>query len=29
MNLNDIENAANLIAGFCERVTPETDFRPA
>jgi endoglucanase len=28
MNLNDIENAAKLIAGFCERVTPETDFRP-
>jgi putative aminopeptidase FrvX len=29
MNLDDIENAALLIAGFCERVTPEIDWRPS
>ena len=28
MNLQDIENAAKLIAGFCERVTPEMDWTP-
>ncbi len=29
MNLDDIENAAVLIAGFCERVTSEIDWRPS
>lgn len=28
MNLQDIENAAKLIAGFCERVTPDMDWTP-
>jgi len=28
MDLNDIENAARLMAGFCERVTPEMDWTP-
>lgn len=28
MNLDDIENAARLMAGFCERVTPEMDWTP-
>jgi putative aminopeptidase FrvX len=28
MNLNDIENAARLIAGFCERVTADIDWTP-
>jgi putative aminopeptidase FrvX len=28
MSLDDIENAARLIAGFCERVTKETDWTP-
>jgi endoglucanase len=28
INLNDIENAARLIAGFCERVTAEIDWTP-
>ncbi len=28
MNLDDIENAARLIAGFCQRVTPEIDWTP-
>ncbi len=28
INLNDIENAARLIAGFCERVTGEIDWTP-
>jgi len=29
MHLNDIENAARLMAGFCERVTAEIDWTPA
>jgi tetrahedral aminopeptidase len=29
INLNDIENAARLIAGFCERVTGEINWTPA
>jgi tetrahedral aminopeptidase len=28
INLRDIENAAQLIAGFCERVTSEIDWTP-
>ncbi len=28
MDLNDIENAAKLIAGFCERVSADTDWTP-
>jgi endoglucanase len=28
MHLQDIENAARLMAGFCERVTSELDFTP-
>lgn len=28
MDLDDIENAARLVAGFCERVTPDTDWTP-
>ncbi len=28
MDLDDIENAAKLMAGFCERVTAEMDFIP-
>lgn len=28
MNLNDIENAARLIAGFCERVTVKMNWTP-
>jgi len=28
MNLEDIENAARLMAGFCERVTAEIDWTP-
>ena len=28
MNLDDIENAAKLMAGFCERVTNEIDWTP-
>ena len=28
MSLDDIENTAKLMAGFCERVTPEIDFTP-
>jgi putative aminopeptidase FrvX len=28
MEINDIENAAKLMAGFCERVTPEIDWTP-
>ena len=28
INLNDIETAARLIAGFCERVTGEIDWTP-
>lgn len=28
MSLDDIENAARLMAGFCERVTPEIDWTP-
>ncbi len=28
MDLNDIENTARLMAGFCERVTPEMDWTP-
>ena len=28
MALEDIENTAKLMAGFCERVTPEIDFTP-
>ncbi|MBN2238871.1 MAG: M42 family metallopeptidase [Dehalococcoidales bacterium] len=28
MDLNDIENAARLMAGFCERVNNEIDFTP-
>jgi endoglucanase len=28
MNLNDIENAAQLIAGFCERVTAKISWTP-
>jgi putative aminopeptidase FrvX len=28
MNLDDIENAARLMAGFCERVTAEMDWTP-
>jgi tetrahedral aminopeptidase len=28
INLNDIENAARLIAGFCQRVTGEIDWTP-
>jgi endoglucanase len=28
MNLDDIENAAKLIAGFCERVTVDIDWTP-
>jgi endoglucanase len=29
MNLDDIENAVRLTAGFCERVTEEIDWTPA
>jgi tetrahedral aminopeptidase len=28
MSLDDIENAAKLMAGFCERVTPAMDWTP-
>jgi endoglucanase len=28
MDLDDIENTAKLMAGFCERVTAEMDFIP-
>lgn len=28
MDLNDIENAAKLVAGFCERVTRDMDWTP-
>jgi endoglucanase len=28
MDLNDIENTARLMAGFCERVSPEMDWIP-
>jgi putative aminopeptidase FrvX len=28
MDLNDIENTARLMAGFCERVTPDIDWTP-
>jgi endoglucanase len=28
MDLNDIENTAKLLAGFCERVTPDMDWTP-
>jgi endoglucanase len=28
MDLNDIENAARLMAGFCRRVTPDMDWTP-
>jgi tetrahedral aminopeptidase len=28
MDLNDIENSAKLMAGFCERVTAEIDWTP-
>ena len=28
MDLNDIENTARLMAGFCERVTSDTDWTP-
>ncbi|MCS6777289.1 MAG: M42 family metallopeptidase [Chloroherpetonaceae bacterium] len=28
MSLDDIENAVRLMAGFCERVTPEMDWTP-
>jgi putative aminopeptidase FrvX len=28
MDLNDIENAAKLMAGFCERITPDMDWTP-
>jgi hypothetical protein len=28
MDLNDIEDTARLMAGFCERVTAETDWTP-
>lgn len=28
MDLNDIENAAKLMAGFCARVTPDMDWTP-
>lgn len=28
MDLKDIESAAKLMAGFCERITPETDWTP-
>jgi tetrahedral aminopeptidase len=28
MDLNDIENTARLMAGFCERVTPDLDWTP-
>jgi len=28
MDLNDIENATKLMAGFCERVTPDIDWTP-
>ena len=29
VNLDDVENAARLMAGFCERVTEEIDWTPA
>jgi endoglucanase len=29
INLDDIENAARLMAGFCERVTTDIDWTPA
>jgi len=29
MNLNDIENAARLVAGFCERVNADIDWIPS
>ena len=28
MDLNDIENTSRLMAGFCERVTPDMDWTP-
>lgn len=28
LSLSDVENAARLMAGFCERVTPEMDWIP-
>jgi endoglucanase len=28
LDLNDVENAARLMAGFCERVTPDIDWTP-
>ena len=28
MSLDDIENTAKLMAGFCERITPDLDFTP-
>ena len=29
INLNDVENAARLMAGFCERITADIDWTPA
>ena len=28
MSLTDLENCARLMAAYCRRVTPETDFTP-
>lgn len=28
LSLSDLENAARLLAAYCRRVTPDTDFRP-
>jgi putative aminopeptidase FrvX len=28
LSLNDVENCARLVAAYCRRVTPATDFRP-
>lgn len=28
LSLSDISDAARLMAAYCRRVTPETDFRP-
>ncbi|MBM0206078.1 M20/M25/M40 family metallo-hydrolase [Micromonospora sp. STR1s_5] len=28
LSLTDVENCARLVAAYCRRITPETDFRP-
>ena len=28
LSLKDVENCARLMAAFCRRITPDTDFTP-